>query len=277
MGIDIVTGRGFTEVDDAASAPVALVNETFARRRFPGGDAVGEGLLLSSGGSGAAAPPREIVGVVRDVRPLGFESEPRPEVYAPLAQLPGRSLTYVVHADVDPASLTMPVQEAIWSVNPYEAVWAAEPMTGLLAELTGERRFNLVLLSVFAGIALVLTATGLYGLIAYSVEERLVELGVRRALGGSTADIVRMVVREATLLAGAGVLIGLAAAALLTRVLRGMLYEIDPVDPLTFAVLSAVVMAVALLATALPLRRAVRADPLMALRSGADRRGSEGR
>ncbi len=266
MGIPLIAGRHFDLSDDGTAPQVVMVNETLVRRHFPDQHPLGESLIVQYGDDRSFGA-REIVGILRDVRPLGFESEPRPEVYVPLTQLGSGSLTYVIHTDVDPASLALAAQEAIWNTNPNQAVWAVVPMPDLLADLMRTRRFNLVLLAAFAELALFLAAIGIYGLISFSVEQRVGELGIRRALGGQAADILGMVMREGAVLAGGGIILGVVGAIGLTRLMRGMLYGVDPVDPLTFGTLSAAVMVVAALAVYLPARRAMRVDPMVALRA----------
>jgi putative ABC transport system permease protein len=264
LDIPLVAGRAFGGSDDAEAPPVIVVNEALVRREFPDVDPLGERLVVRYGRDPL---PAEIVGVVADVRPLGHESEPRPEVYFPLSQMGSGSLTFVVRAAGDAGALTAPVTQAIWDANPAQSVWGSATLEGLLGDWLKHRRFNLYLLSAFAGVALVLAAVGIYGLVSFSVEQRVGELGVRRALGGRSEDILAMVLREGARLAGTGVVLGLAAAALLTRFLQGMLFGVEPTDPITFAVLAVAVLGVATLAALLPAVRAVRVDPMVALRS----------
>jgi putative ABC transport system permease protein len=264
MGIDIVAGRAFTAADNADATPVVMVNEALVRRHFPNDDPIGERLLIRFG---EASVPREIVGVARDTRPLGHASEPRPEAYTPLLQQPTGSITFVVRASVDAAALTIPAMEAIWEANPAQSIWGAAPVEDMLADWLKERRFNLFLLTTFSVLALALAAIGLYGLVSFSVERRLGELGIRRALGGRAGDLVGMVLGEGARLAAVGLVIGLVAAWYLSRFMQGMLFEIEPTDPLTFALLGLLVLAIALAATLLPAMRAMRVDPVEALRS----------
>jgi len=263
MDIPISEGRGFTEEDRSDAPPVAMVNETFARRHL-GGTAVGERIELPLGQQGWVM--REIVGVVRDVRPSGFESQPRPEIYFPLTQVGSGSLTFVARAENSAGLLTQPAMEAVWEVNPAQAIWGSTTVEALLAERLKERRFNLLLLGSFAVIALILAAIGIYGLISFSVEQRIGELGIRRALGGQNGDVLRMVLREGTSLAATGVVMGLLAALVLTRLLRGMLFGVEVIDGQTFTVLALAVLAVSALATLIPAWRATRVDPIEALR-----------
>jgi len=264
LDIPLVAGRAFLRSDDAEAPRVIIVNEALARRQFPGGDALDERIVVRYGRN---PQPAEIVGVVADVRPLGHESEPRPEMYLPLGQMGSGSLTFVVRTAGNAAALVAPVTEAVWKANPAQSVWGSATLEGLLSDWLKQRRFNLVLLTSFAAVALLLAAVGIYGLVSFSVEQRVGELGVRRALGGRSGDILAMVLREGAALALMGIVLGLAGAALLTRFLKGMLFGVEPTDPGTFAVLSVTVLVVAVVAALLPAVRAVRVDPAVALRS----------
>ena len=263
LGIPLVEGRGFEEGDRQETSPVVVVNETFARRTFGERSALGERVIVRFGGDPI---PREIVGVVGDVRPLGHASDPRAELYFPLSQVGSGSLTFVVEGEGDPALLATPVTEAIWKGNPSQSVWGVATLDELLADWLRERTFNLVLLTAFAGVALVLAVVGIYGLVSFSVERRLGELGIRRALGGTASHIVGMVLREGAVLAATGTAIGLVGALWLTRFLSGMLYGVEPTDPLTFVGLGAGALVIATLAALLPALRATRVDPVVALR-----------
>ncbi len=262
MGIALVTGRSFSSLDHNESPPVAMVNEAFARRHFPEGDAIGQRVAPQW----RDGDPREIVGVMADVRRAGLESEPEPEMYVPLSQEPSNGLTFVVKTSADPTTLATPVQEALWAADPSQASWATKPMTELLGEWVRQRRFNTVVLLAFAGLALALAGIGVYGLMSFSVEQRVDELGIRRALGGTTGDIMEMVLGRGLKLALVGAALGLVGAFALTRFLRGMLFGIDPLDPITFGAVSLFVVAVAVGSSFGPARRATRVDPMVALR-----------
>jgi predicted permease len=264
LGIELVQGRAFGRADNAQGTRVVVVNEALARRHFAGADPLDERLIL---GSDRSSAPWEIVGVVGDTRPLGHASEPRPELFLPLDQSPTGSLTFVVRAEADAAALTVPVMEAVWEANPAQSVYGTTTMEVLLEEWLKERRFNVFMLSVFSAIALLLSAVGLYGLISFSVERRIGELGIRRALGGRSGDLVGMVLGEGARLAGAGLVIGLGAAWYLSRFIRSMLFEVQPTDPLTMIALGVLVLVIATLATLVPAVRAIRVDPVEALRS----------
>ncbi len=262
MAIPLVEGRGILPTDDAQAPAVILVNEALARENFGDRSPIGETLLI-----GSRRVPREIVGVVANVRPSGYQSQPRPEIYVPLKQVPTGSLTFVVQTDVPPGQVAQAAMEAIWQTNPAQSIWGAATLESLLSEWLLERRFNLVLLGSFAVIALLLVAVGIYGLVSFSVEIRTAEMGIRRALGGPSATILGMVLGEGARLAAGGIVIGVVGALFLTRFLRGMLFGIEPTDPITFVALATVLILVSALATLVPAVRAIRADPVEALRS----------
>lgn len=264
LDVPMVAGRAFARADDDRATRVVVVNEALVRQQFPGEDPLGERVTVQYGRDPG---PAEIVGVVSDVRPLGYESEPRPEIYLPLAQVGSGSLTFVVETAGNAGALVKPVTEAVWDANPAQAVWGTATLEGLLTHWLQERRFNLYLLSGFAVVALLLAAVGIYGLVSFSIEQRTGELGIRRALGGRPGDILGLVLRQGAGLAGAGIVLGIAVAMLLTRFLQGMLFAVEPTDPLVFGLLAAAVLVVALAAVLVPARRAVRVDPMVALRN----------
>ncbi|MGI9627255.1 MAG: ABC transporter permease [Longimicrobiales bacterium] len=263
LRIPIVEGRGFSSVDNAEGPPTVIINEALARRHFANRSPIGQRITVRFG----QLQSREIVGVIADVRPKGFGSEPRPEAYTSIDQTPSGSLTYVIQTAGDPALLAAPVQEAIWQVNPSQAIWAARTMPDLLIDWTRQRRFNLALLGAFAFLALSLAAIGVYGLMSFSVEQRVSEIGIRRALGGESRDLLRMVLGRGVVLGFLGVAVGLVGSLVLTRLLQGMLFEVEPFDPITFVTLSGVVLTVAVLAALVPANRATKVDPLVALRA----------
>ncbi|MCI0436507.1 MAG: ABC transporter permease [Gemmatimonadetes bacterium] len=263
VDIPLVAGRSFDDRDHAQAPPVILINETFQRRHFDQEDPLGKKVTTLGYGRRIT---REIIGVVRDTRPFGHESEPRPEIFFPLTQLGSGSLTFVVRMNPGvPASMSS-LMQAVWQANPAQSIWGAATMESLLGEWLKQRRFNLTLLGAFAAIAVILALVGIYGLISYSVEQRMGELGIRRALGGRSGDILGMIVREGALLGAAGVVLGVIGALMLTRFLQGMLFGVNAIDPAIFAVLSIAVLAVAAIAALLPGVRAVRVDPVTALR-----------
>jgi predicted permease len=263
LAIPLVSGRTFQRSDDAQAPRVVVVNEALARRHFGDRDPLGERLELRFG---RGPQPVEIVGVVADVRAHGPQSEPRSEIYRPLAQAGSGSLTFVVASPGDAGALITAVNEAIWTANPAQSIWGTATLDSLMADWLRERRFNLFLLSGFAAVALVLAGVGVYGLMSFSVEQRVGELGIRRALGGRSVDILGMVLREGSALAAMGIVLGVAGAVGLTRFLQGMLFGVEATDPATFATLAVAVLLVTGLAALVPALRAVRVDPADALR-----------
>lgn len=262
MGIALSSGRNFSTQDHSESPSVAMVNEAFVRRHFADRDPLGERITLLW----RSESSREIVGVLADVRRQGFESEPRPEVYVALSQEPSNGLTFVVRAASDTVGLASAVQQALWAADPSQATWASRPLSELASDWLRQRRFNMALLVAFAGLALSLAAVGVYGLMSFAVEQRVSELAIRRALGGQTRSILWMVLRRGLMLALRGTALGLVGALALTRLLQGMLFGIEPFDPLTFVALSGFVVVVAMVAALLPSLRATQVEPMVALR-----------
>lgn len=266
LSIPLVRGRLFTDRDDEKSPLVALINETAARMYWPGEDPLGKRLRV--GGFDLPqdkAPWRRIIGIVRDVHQYGLDRNLSAQLYFPHAQFPTGYMTLVVRGH-DPAALATPLRAQIRAVDNDLPLWDVAPMEQVMAESLAGRRFSLVLLAVFAGLALVLAAVGIYGVISYSVAQRTQELGTRMALGAQRADIFRLVLGQGmtVILAGAGV--GILSAMVLTRFLSTLLFGIGATDAAAFAGAAALLVAVAVLACFLPARRATRVEPMTALR-----------
>ena len=265
LGIPLRRGRLFGTADDSASAPVVVVSETLARQQWPGEDPVGKRMTVIF--SRGRPVVREVVGVVGDVRHAGLDETPRPALYMAHAQVRSGALMLVARTAGDPAALVPQIEKAIWSVDPGLSVYETATMEGLLDDWLRPRRFTLVLLLAFSLAALALAAVGVYGLMSHIAAERTRELGLRMALGARVGDVLRLVLREGLGLAIAGVVLGLAGAAALTRVLRNMLFGVEPLDPLTFAGVAVLVIGCAALASLVPARRSARVDPIVALRA----------
>lgn len=261
MGMPVLEGRDFEPFDAADTRPVVVVNETLARRHFGDASPIGRSLVI-----GYQPIEREIVGVVADVRPSGHESDPRPEVYFPIAQFPTSSLTFVLHGEGAAEGLIAPAREAVWEVRPSLAIWGVATVDELLGTWLQERRFHLMLLGSFAVVALLLATVGTYSLVSLGVERRVAELGIRRALGGGDARILRMIVGETARLAAVGVALGAFGAFVTTRYLRSMLFGVEPTDPATFVSVAGVVLLAASLGAVIPALRAIRTDPNRAIR-----------
>jgi putative ABC transport system permease protein len=262
MGVALRRGRTFTAADNASAGKVALVSESLVRRHFPNEDPIGRHIQVSLDGNQV----RQIVGVVADVRHDGLQQPPREEVYMPHAQYPFGSMTIVVRTTSDPGALLPALQRAVWAVNANQAIYVATTMEALVASSLRERRFNLSLIGSFAGLALVLAAVGVYGLICYSTSRRANEFGVRLALGASGGQLVRAAMRDGVQYAVTGVALGLLASIVLTRWMSSMLFGVKPTDPLTYILLAGVMLFVGALAAFVPARRALKVDPVTALR-----------
>ncbi|MEZ0332722.1 MAG: ABC transporter permease [Gemmatimonadales bacterium] len=274
MKIRLLRGRTFT-ADDRRGAPLVMViNETLAREAFPGQDPIGKRIACCEAGPDGAPNWKEVVGVVNDVRASGLQEEPAPEFYLPMVQAPDpawtwtdRTMTVVVRGERRALSLMGPVTRAIGEVDPALPVYNLETMQGRVLDSLAQSRFSTMLLTVFGAIALLLAALGVYGVISYGVAQRTQEIGIRMALGARHADVLSLVVRHGAALAAVGLAVGLAGALALSGLLGSLLFRVSPTDPPTFATGMIVLTAVAVLAAALPARRAARTDPMVALRS----------
>lgn len=262
MMIPLTKGRDFDVRDDKQTSEKAIINEAFARKFYGTEDPVGRRVTLGFGGSG----PKEIVGVVGDVKHRGLGEETRPEVYVPLAQFPINSLTIFARTADDPHALIASARQEVLAIDKNLPIYDVKTLTEYFAQSIAQPRFNSLLLLLFAGIALILASVGLYALIAYSVAQRTHEIGVRMALGARGEDVLRLVVGQGMRLVAIGVAVGLIASFALARVMTSLLYGVSATDPLTFGAVAALLTAVALVACYVPARRATKVDPLVALR-----------
>jgi putative ABC transport system permease protein len=267
MGIPLLSGRDVADTDTRQSPNVVVINDAFARRHFAGENPLGHLLRLQ----GQERDPLLIVGVVGNVRQLGLDQQPPPEVFVPFLQDPlsteyQRAMTIVAQSKSDPGAIAGPLRAAVTSVDKSLPVFAFKPMTEYMHDSLSRRRFNMILLIVFGGVALVLAAVGIYGVISYSVTQRTHELGIRMALGAQQRDVLKLVVGQAMLVALGGVGIGLLASLALTRIIKSLLFNVGVTDPLTFAAIASLMTLIALLACLIPARRATKVDPLVALR-----------
>ena len=263
MGIPLRRGRLFTRFDNKDAAPVALIGETMSKRFWPDEDPVGKKITVRFLGQQVT---REIVGVIGDVRHTGLDSDPRPELFLPHLQEPYGSMTYIVRTSVDPQTLLPAVKREVWSVSKTQPFSSIATMEQLISRSLGERRFSLLFLTTFAAIALALAGVGIYGLINFNTSQRTHEIGVRMALGAGRRDIFKLVVGQGLALTLIGVALGLAAAFALTRYLSSLLFNVSAADPITFVAVSLLLVGVALLACYIPARRAMKVDPMIALR-----------
>ena len=263
MGIPLVRGRLFNQQDTPSSTRVCLINEVGARMLFGGGDPIGRHVVDFDRDHQAL----QIVGVIGNLRHLGLDSEPRPEIYLPLGQGAWPRMFVAVRARAgDPLALLPSVQQVIWSVDRGVALGSVRTMEDTIARSLLKRKFSMTLLSIFASVGVALAGIGLYGVMSYSVSQRTRELGIRIALGAQRSDVLRLVVREGMFLAGVGVVVGITSSLGLTRVLASLLFGVRATDLSTFAIVSMLLLAVALLACWLPARRATAVDPMVALR-----------
>jgi putative ABC transport system permease protein len=277
MHIPLLRGRGFTEADNEHAPGVVIINQTLARQVWPQEDPIGKLMTIGKtmGPEWSDTAPREVVGIVGDIKDTGLD-EPAPvELYVPFAQVPSHVVelsvrmqpaSWVVRTQMDPSAIWQEIQKAVSEVDSNQAVANVRTMNQILATSVASHQFNMSILTIFAVLALVLAAIGTYGVISYGVSERLHEIGLRLALGAQRRDVLRLVVGEGMSFALLGVGIGLAGALALTRLLTNLLYGVTARDPLTFAGVALLLAMVALLACYLPARRAMRVDPMVALR-----------
>ena len=263
MRIPLRHGRWFDDLDDGGRPPVAVINDVLARQHWPDREPLNERVSVRYGGQAIEA---EIVGVVGSVRPRGFDSQPRPELFLPHAQVPHGEMTYLVRAARDPATVISAVQQAVWSVDPLQTFYSVATVDQLLRDTTATRRFTGGLLSLFGLMALVLAAVGIYGVIGEATSRRTREIGLRSALGARAWEIVGMVVGGAVRLAVAGVALGVIVAIGLSRSISNLLFDVAPTDVATLATASLLLLAVAVIAASVPAWRASRVDPVSALR-----------
>ncbi|WPB81382.1 ABC transporter permease [Archangium violaceum] len=276
LKIGLVRGRLLTDVDRHESAPVVIINETAARRYWPGQDPLGQritiGKELAQLGDTA---PREIIGVVRDVRENGVQRDAPPILYLPPGQMPAQLTTmmvrllpqsFVVRTPGDITPFVKSVPREIQAVDSLQPVTHLQPMEDILSRSLGSQRFNMTLLGLMAGLALVLAAVGIYGVLSYLVNQRTRELGVRLALGATRGEVVRLILRQGLSPVGLGLVLGVAGAAGLTRLISSLLYGVEALDVSVFLLAPVGLVGVALVAMWLPARRASRVDPMVALR-----------
>jgi putative ABC transport system permease protein len=271
MGIRLVKGRFFTAQDTQKSPRVAVIDETFARQQFPDQEALGQRIA----GDGKDNPDAEIVGVVAHVKHFGLDAVERvqTQLYFPFNQAPDDMLpsfaprmNLIIRTTVDPASLTAAVRHQVQELDPNQPVYNVRTMAQTLDQTLITQRLSMTLLAFLASLALILAAVGIYGVMSYTVTQRLHEIGIRMAIGAQPRDVFKMVIGRGMLLALIGVAIGLAGAFGLTRLMATMLYGVEPTDTVTFVSIGILLTGVALVACYNPARRATRVDPLVALR-----------
>ena len=266
LGVPLREGRAFDDHDSSDAPPVAIVNETFVKKYFPGEDAVHKRLLDPRG----KQPPTEIVGVVGDLKHWGLDDQPEPYLYVPHAQSGDNFMTLVVRTAGDPEQMTATVRREVLALDKDQPVFDVKTMEQRISEQSALKRLLTWLLGVMASVALVLAAIGIYGVIAYAVAQRTHEIGIRMALGARAGDILRLVLRQGMLMAVVGIALGLAGTVALmvylSKVMTKFLFTVSGTDPATYAGVALLLAAVALLACVIPARRAMRVEPMAALR-----------
>jgi putative ABC transport system permease protein len=282
MNIPLLRGRVFTDRDNrahlagkdlskidedrrgAAALNVIVIDEEFAKRHWPNEEAVGKRVRI---GTAADAPALEVVGVVGRVKMESLnQNSDRVQGYLPFAQMPSDGMIVIVKGASDPNQLISSVRAAVKEIDPEQPIYSPKTMYEIRAESVAGERLNLTLLSLFAGIALVLAIVGIYGVMSYSVTQRTQEIGIRMAIGARPRDVFAMILGDGMKLAIIGVVIGLGAAFVLTRLMASMLFGVEPTDATTFAGIAALLIAVAVLACYLPGRRATKVEPTISLR-----------
>jgi putative ABC transport system permease protein len=265
LGMPVQRGRGIASSDQPGTTKVLVVNQTLAKRFFPNEDAVGQSISLGWG-SDTTGDLRQIVGVVGDVRSAALEDAPEPTVYVPIMQAPYQNLSILVRTNAEPSSLAAPLRAIVRELDHEVPVYSVQTMEERVASSVGRQKFYATLIAIFAGVALVLSAVGLYGVIAYAVSQRTHELGVRVALGATGDRISRMVIGEGLALTAVGAVIGIGGSLLAGKLVTSLLFGVSALDPATLVGVIAVLGAVAAVASWLPARRAARVDPLTAIR-----------
>jgi predicted permease len=274
--IPLLSGRAFTDRDDGSAPGVVIINQAMARRFWPNGDPLKDRIFIAKGaGPLLEEPARQIVGIVGNVRDLGLNRDPRPTVYVPIAQVQDginatnagfAPLTWIVRTAVAPQLLTAAFQSELQRAGPGLPVTRIRTMDEIVAESTSRQDFNVALMAFFGGASLLLAAIGIYGMMAYAVQQRTQEIGIRLALGADSGNVRNMVVWQGMRVALAGVVIGILAALALTRLMAGILFGVKAWDPLVFTSIPVLLSVVALAAVWLPARHASRVDPIEALR-----------
>jgi putative ABC transport system permease protein len=267
MGIQLLQGRGFSAQDTADAPAAALINETMARRFWPEQDPTGKRI---TSGSLTSTDPDDwitVVGVVKDVRQFELVADPKPQMYLSYTQAGFFAPSdLVVSTAVEPLSLAATVRRTVWEVDRDQPVSKIRTMEEIVSQSVARQRFSMLLLGIFAALALVLAAVGIYGVMSYSVAQRTREFGIRMALGAQRSDVLKLAVGQGLKLVLIGIVIGLAAAFVLTRVMSSLLFGVSATDPATFMIISLVLIGVAVVASFIPARRATKIDPMVALR-----------
>jgi len=266
MGIPLLKGRLFTEFDTESAPRVAIINSTMATRFFPGEYPIGKRIQLTDRVNNGSQVYREIVGIVGDVKSNSLDQQAHPQTYEPYTQEPFPSMTLIVRTAGDPIGLGASIRSEVFQLDREQPIFGIMTLEGLISTSTGQQRFSMLLLGIFAAAAIALASIGLYGVMSYAVAQRTHEVGIRMALGAQRRDVLGLILRQGLRLTLVGIAIGLIAAWAATRLLINLLYGVSATDMPTFAGVSLLLIGVALLACYLPARRATKVDPLVALR-----------
>jgi putative ABC transport system permease protein len=268
LGIPLRRGRVFTDADRAGAPRVVLITESAARQFFPGEDPIGKTITLGWGrGPGTPRAGGEVVGILGDIKDAGLNEPNPPQIYLPLRQWPVSSMTVILKTAVPPLSMTDTVRNEVYAIDGSLPVSNLNTLDAVVAKSISQQRFYMLLLTIFAGVALVLAAVGIFGVLSYAVSQRTREIGIRMALGAHGRSVIALVVRQAMILVACGVAAGLGFGLLLSQTMARMLFDVAPTDPATYATVAAVLAVVALFASYVPARRATRVDPIVALRA----------
>jgi putative ABC transport system permease protein len=266
IGARLLAGRFFNESDDSNHPRVLIVDRTLAERAWPGENAIGKKLQIEAGEPAGSRPWTTVVGVVANVRNYDLTRDIREQIYIPYSQEPWSSFAVTLKAKTGMAGVINLVEQQVHTVDPGVAVRGLKPLDDYVEDARAPMRFNLILIGIFGLIAVTLASIGLYGVMAFSVTQRTHELGIRMAIGASPSDIMRLVLGQGVRLILLGTILGLVLSLVATRALASLLFSVSAIDPLTFILVPLILAAVALIACYLPARRAMRVDPIVALR-----------
>jgi putative ABC transport system permease protein len=261
LRVPLRSGREFTDADNAQAPKVVIVNETFARKFWPNENALGKQIIV-----GRWTTPAEVIAVAADIKNKGLEQDTQPQLYLPFPQLPWADMNLLVRTAVASQSLVSSVRAQIAAVDPDQPVTNVQTVDELMDNSRSQPRFTMLLLAGFSATALILAIVGIYGVLSYSVTQRRQEFGIRLALGAERVDILHLVLRQGMVLATVGIVTGLLASLLLTRLMSSLLYKTGAHDPITFVLMPLLFFVVAILASYLPARRATKVNPIEALK-----------
>jgi putative ABC transport system permease protein len=273
MDIPLIRGRSFTDKDREGSNGVVIINDAMARRYWAGQDPVGQHIRTIFPNANAPWRPKPndawltIIGIAQDVRDIGPTYESGPELYLPYLQRPSPLMRLVIRPRSENTGLALDIRRELLAVDKYQPVTEVKGMNDIISESSFRRRLNTILLGVFAGLALILASIGIYGLMRYAVAQRTREIGIRTALGARPRDVLRVIMLRGMMLTLVGLMIGVAGALALTRLMSNLLFGVSPSDPVTYAAISLVLTGVALVACLVPARKAIKVDPMIVLRS----------